>query len=358
MTQIENDIIPIEALSMLSFAIEGALDAAQEQLGNLERAKSKPHVLDDELINRIIDSIKKQNNSLGAEKAVCLHWMRTSLSKSQVKDVERLLSSIHALERVNSQVLFLANHFKDHTLDKILARDDVDLALDFLSGKLYPPVEKEEVGNLEKETQSKKKDFKLPPDVTSKKKADKDGSASYYFRHEKWGELGRIDLKPVGGQSRLTAFGVLEASDSQLAEMKEALFRTIVLEFTEAIEGACGSDISKQSDPYSENNMKLVESKLMVCETCNKPVALLIFAPDARTSVRLEDYASMMFVNIRNTNLPTWIIGEEEELKPDEEGIALILKIWPDRKPARRISSLKFEPMLAKLQTTHCKNRR
>ena len=99
----------------------------------------------------------------------------------------------------------------------------------------------------------------------------------------------------------------------------------------------------------------MVESKLMVCETCDTPVALLIFAVDAYTPGELEDYARMMYANIRETNLPTWIIGAEEEVIPGKEGIALILKAWPDRQPAKKISSLIFEPMLDKLQSNHCK---
>ena len=63
----------------------------------------------------------------------------------------------------------------------------------------------------------------------------------------------------------------------------------------------------------------------------------------------------MMYANTRQTNLPTWIIGAEDEVDPEKEGIALILKTWPDRELAKKISSLIFEPMLDKLQRNHCK---
>ena len=47
--------LSIEALPMFSYAIEGALDAAREQLEYMEEVKHKPHVLDDELISQIIN---------------------------------------------------------------------------------------------------------------------------------------------------------------------------------------------------------------------------------------------------------------------------------------------------------------
>ena len=62
-----------------------------------------------------------------------------------------------------------------------------------------------------------------------------------------------------------------------------------------------------------------------------------------------------MYASTREANLPTWIIGAEEEVVTDKEGVALTLKTWPDRQPARKISSLVFEPMMYDLQNKHCK---
>jgi len=176
----------------------------------------------------------------------------------------------------------------------------------------------------------------------------------HIFRHKKWGELGRIDVVPKGAQSQINAFVTASDRADSLAEMRTALFRTIALDFNEELEKKHGKGTAatvNQSDAGC--NTKVVESKVMVCETCDAPVAMLIFAPDADTPGELEDYARVMYANTKKLNLPTWVIGAEKEVVPDKEGMALILKSWPDRQPAKKISSLIFEPMLDILQTRH-----
>ena len=348
-----NNFLPIDALPMLAYAIDGALDAAKDQLENMQRAKNKPHVLDDQLVNQLLESYTKQNESIADEKALCLHWKKTKLSAQQRETLDGLLNNLVELERVNQQILFLAEHFKNHTIDKIMGMEEADLALAYLSGELYPPTDLE---NIEASTSNKNKSFKLPPDVSCQKKNIKNNGTAYTFRHNKWGEIGRIDVIPHGKQSQINAYVVASDPQDPLAEMRTALFRTIAMEFNVELEKAHGKGTSTTPpSPDLNRNNKMIESKLMVCETCNAPVALLIFAPGAYTPGELEDYARMMYANTRDTNLPTWVIGAEDEVDPEKEGIALILKTWPDRQPAKKISSLIFEPMLDKLQNKHCK---
>ena len=347
------NFLPIAALPMLSYAIAGALHAAKDQLENLHKAKTKPHVLDDQLVDQIIQSYTKQNESIADEKASCIYWKKSKLSAQQKKTVDELSDNLSELERVNQQILFLAEHFKEHTIDKIMGMEDIDVALSYLAGKLYPPTGDE---NNQHITPNKNKSFKLPPDVICQKEAIKNNGTSYTFRHKEWGEVGRIDVIPQGNQSKINAFVVANDPGDPLAEMRTALFRTIALDFNTELEKAHGKGTSIKPPVDDLNrNQKIIESKLMVCETCDAPVALLIFAPGAYTAGELEDYARMMYANTRKTNLPTWIIGAEDEVNPEKEGIALILKTWPDRQPAKKISSLIFEPMLDKLQSKHGK---
>lgn len=349
--------LPIEALPMLSYAIEGALDAAREQLEYIEQAKNKPHVLDDDLISQIIESYTKQNNSVAQERAACLYWKKRKLFVSGRASVDTLLKNLDELERTNQQILFIAEHCKEHSIDKILAMDEIELALSYLSGGLYPPSGTEgEQPVVSKE--DKKSFFKLPPNVACHKKEIRSGEVSYTFCHAQWGELGRIDVVPKGQQSQINSYVTAGDPEDPLSEVRLALFRTIALDFNNELERKHGKGVAVSKTPDLPQNKKVIESKVMVCETCDVPVAMLIFAPDAYASDELENYARMMYSNTKKLNLPTWVIGAEEEIVPDKEGMALILKAWPDREPARKISSLVFEPMLNKLQTRHCKNKK
>lgn len=345
--------LSIEALPMFSYAIEGALDAAREQLEYTEEVKHKPHVLDDELISQIIQSYTKQNDSIAQERATCQYWKKGKLSASDKASINLLLRNLDELERINQQILFIAQHCKEHSIDKILAMDEIELALSYLRGDLYPPTGFENK-KPEASRKNKQSSFKLPPKVTCQKKERGSGEISYTFRHAQWGELGRIEVIPKEKQSQINAYVANQDQEDPLSEIRLALFHTIALDFNNELSTRHGKGITARI-PDLPQDKRVVESKVMVCETCDAPVAMLIFAPDAYTSDMLEDYARMMYSNTKKLNLPTWVLGAEEEIVPGREGMALILKTWPIREPARKISSLVFEPMLHKLQTRHCK---
>lgn len=94
MVHATKDFPPITALPMLAYAIDGALDAAKDQLENMQEAKSKPHIFDDQLVNQIIKSYNKQNESIADEKALCIHWKKTGLSGQQKKTIDELFLPI------------------------------------------------------------------------------------------------------------------------------------------------------------------------------------------------------------------------------------------------------------------------
>jgi hypothetical protein len=148
----EKNFPPIMRLSILAYAIAGALDASKEQLENLQKAKNRPHVLDDDLIHQIITSYSEQNESILKEKTRCQVWKQEKLTSEQYKTIDKIEANLVEMEKVNQQILFLAKHYKDHTIDKILNMDECELAISFLSGKLYSP-QAEEISALDHEQQ-------------------------------------------------------------------------------------------------------------------------------------------------------------------------------------------------------------
>ncbi len=89
-------------------------------------------------------------------------------------------------------------------------------------------------------------------------------------------------------------------------------------------------------------------------------VAMLIWAHGSDTPAEteepneLEDYACLMHAKIVEWNLPTWVIGDPDEIEPDV-GYAWVLEIWPQCKEPRKTRSTDLNAVLDKLQTTHCK---
>lgn len=131
----------LEMLPLYLEIITGQLAAAVEQLHNLEACKHRPHVLDDAIIDRIIKLHTEQNESTSVPIEQCRKWCQQNPSPQQLADIKKIESDTQELEKINTQVLFLAQNFKVHTIDRILEKEDGELALDFLMGNLYPPHE-------------------------------------------------------------------------------------------------------------------------------------------------------------------------------------------------------------------------
>ena len=65
-------------------------------------------------------------------------WQRASPSPAQQQELERLTQQVAVLRRVLTASLALAEELQAGTIEKVLAKDDVELALEFLLGKRRP----------------------------------------------------------------------------------------------------------------------------------------------------------------------------------------------------------------------------
>lgn len=132
----------IHSLDMLPLYLEmsqGQFSSSFEQLQYFEACKDRPHVLDDDIINRTIKLHEEQKEYSLITREQCRLWRLQKPSADELEDIEIVETFIKKLQQVNTQILFLAYHFKDHTIDRILEKDPCELALDFLMGKLYHP---------------------------------------------------------------------------------------------------------------------------------------------------------------------------------------------------------------------------
>ena len=56
-----------------------------------------------------------------------------------MKQVQEIENSTQMLRKVNDQLLSILNYCKDFTIDKILEKGEMELALDVLTGKIPFP---------------------------------------------------------------------------------------------------------------------------------------------------------------------------------------------------------------------------
>ena len=126
---------PISRLPMIATAIDEMLGLAEEQYGNLQQARERPHVLDDDTVGRVIKVFTEQSNDLWLYEEQLARWKKDEMSATQRQEVERLNGQLTRLREVIAAILALAGELKGGTIESILAKSDIEMALEVLSGK-------------------------------------------------------------------------------------------------------------------------------------------------------------------------------------------------------------------------------
>src|SRR6266568_5036074 len=106
--------------------------SAEDVLQSLEQARPRPHVLDDYTIGRVREAHGTQLNDLWWYTEQLARWQRASPTSAQQQKLDRLTQQLAALRRVLTASLALAEELQAGTIEKVLAKDDVALALEYL----------------------------------------------------------------------------------------------------------------------------------------------------------------------------------------------------------------------------------
>lgn len=125
---------PTSMISVFLEMINEMLESAEIQFQQLKQAKDKPHVLDDEIISRILKSYGEQNELVPVYLQQCHRWKEEELNEKQTTWVAEIEDYATSLLLINKQILDFANSISDKTIDKILSKSDAELALDLLQG--------------------------------------------------------------------------------------------------------------------------------------------------------------------------------------------------------------------------------
>jgi len=130
---------PISALPMIGSLIDGQVGDNAAQYKNLKQARGKPHVLDDELLERTEASYREQLGFHWVFEEQLSRWTRERLTASQQREVTRLVGQNEKNKVICEAILTLVEELKTGTIDRILEQDDLELGLDVLVGRIRPP---------------------------------------------------------------------------------------------------------------------------------------------------------------------------------------------------------------------------
>jgi hypothetical protein len=126
---------PLSALPMIAQLIRETLNSTDEQYQTLREAEEKPYVLDDALIDRVIRLYTVQAEDVVLFEEQLTRWKKETLTPGQEQVIDQLQESLQQLRELEAKILSLAERLKEGTIDRILRKSDVELALDILSGK-------------------------------------------------------------------------------------------------------------------------------------------------------------------------------------------------------------------------------
>jgi hypothetical protein len=124
---------PISILATLGPYIDGMLEVAEEQYGNLQQARLRPYVLDGYTVGRVIKVFTDQKKDLPLFDEQLHRWKTGTISETQREEVERLAGQMAKLHQVIGQILELAKELSAGTIEKQLAKSDEQLGLEMIT---------------------------------------------------------------------------------------------------------------------------------------------------------------------------------------------------------------------------------
>ncbi len=115
------------------------LESAQEQYPTLLEAQPRPYVLDDHTVNRVISVYTTQQDDLWVFEEQLKRWKGQTLTAAQRQTVEDLGGQLAELTSLIEKILSLAAELKERTIEKMLARSDLEIGLEALMQFQSPP---------------------------------------------------------------------------------------------------------------------------------------------------------------------------------------------------------------------------
>lgn len=125
---------PIEFLSILTHMVKEQLNESEEQYNNLLQAVDKPHVLDDYTINKTIQVYKEQLHYIDVfYKKQFEKWEKEEkLTLQQQNQINQAYNDIENWRKYVVNILEMADKIKDNTIEKVMSKSDIELALEAL----------------------------------------------------------------------------------------------------------------------------------------------------------------------------------------------------------------------------------
>ena len=117
---------------MITAILDGMLTDTEEHDQTLLEAKPRPYVLDDATVARVLQVYTDQADDFRLYQEQLARWGRDSLTATQRQEVTRLGEQLARLRIVNAAILTLAQELRAGTIERLLAKSDLEIGLEWL----------------------------------------------------------------------------------------------------------------------------------------------------------------------------------------------------------------------------------
>lgn len=123
---------PLTALPLITSLIDGELADGQEHHAALLSVRDRPYVLDEATVERSIKLHTEQRDFLGVFAEQLARWCHEHPTDAQRRELDRLDGQLERLRKVLSAILELAEELQQGTIERVLAKSDLELGLEAL----------------------------------------------------------------------------------------------------------------------------------------------------------------------------------------------------------------------------------
>ena len=126
---------PISMLPLMTDLIDQSLGDARDMLGTVQEGLGKPHVFNDETVDRIIALYTETLDLSGVYEQQLQRWSAETPAPEELAEITRLLALLPELRHLSEAIVDMAGKIRTGTIDRIMEISDLELGLRALSGK-------------------------------------------------------------------------------------------------------------------------------------------------------------------------------------------------------------------------------
>ena len=130
---------PLAALVQMARDIDEQFVNTREQYDTLLEARDRPHVLDDATMTRFIRLITDELEFLPIYREQLARWYQAKPNATQIIELDRLTHQLDRWAELLGKQLVLAREIGAGTIEKVLAKSDLELGIEALLRMTSPP---------------------------------------------------------------------------------------------------------------------------------------------------------------------------------------------------------------------------